>query len=447
MNRTFVIALNGLAATALVATGSVALAATKPVSSAALPGPSGTAAELPIVAAKASSDDGNGPANAIDGDLSTRWSAAGDGVWIRFDLGSVTTVSSMSLAWYDGDNRTSTFDVQLSKNGSKWSTVLSGATSSGTTLSPEAYDFAKGSARYVRVVGHGNSSADSSEWTSVTEATVSGSTTDDPPPQTPGPGGVETPPGAILVEDQSSEYTIESGGSASEPKVYDCQGNTIQGGVVIEADHVVLQNCYVDAQQQYGIYSDNNTNVTIQNNDIKGVEVSGDGDLNAITFFGDGTKILYNTAIDFVSGDPGESHTDFIQTWVSDSHPIASDDVEVRFNIATGPDNPDHDPGIPSIHQFLMVEDYGQGGNDGGDTDGMRNWIVADNEIGDSWNQAIKLDGPDEVAITRNKFVGSSDYAMEVTDASSDVKFYSDNEVSSDYGEVGMPITPGPGPE
>jgi F5/8 type C domain-containing protein/parallel beta helix pectate lyase-like protein len=403
------------------------------------------ATPLPITAVTASSDDGNGPANAIDGDLSTRWSGAGDGVWIRFDLGSVTTVGSVSLAWYDGDSRRSTFDVQLSEDGSTWSTVLSRATSSGTTTSPEAYGFDTGQARYVRIVGHGNTSSDSSQWTSITEATVSGQTTDPPPSgQTPGVGGVTTPPGAILVGNHSSQYTISSGGTAGAPKVYDCQGNTIHGGVEIEADNVVLQNCRVDADQQYGIYSDNNTNVTIQNNDIKNIH--GPGDLNAITFFGNGTKIQYNTALNFVSGDPGDSHTDFIQTWVSSSHPTASDDVQIRFNKAVGPANPDRDNSIPSIHQFLMAEDYGRGGNSGGDSDGMRNWIVADNEVGDSWNQAIKLDGPDQVSITRNKFVGSSDKVMEVTDASSTVKFYSDNQIGSDYDSVGMTVTGGAGP-
>lgn len=265
-----------------------------------------------------------------------------------------------------------------------------------------------------------------------------------PSAQTPGVGGVETPPGATLVGDQDSEYTIDSGGTEDEPEVYDCQGNTIHGGVTIEADNVVIQNCRVVAEQQYGIYSDNNTNVTIQNNDIKGIE--GPGDLNAITFFGDKTKIQYNTAVNFVDGDPGDSHTDFIQTWVSDSHPTASDDVEIRFNKAVGPANPDRDNSVPSIHQFVMAEDYGRGGNDGGDTDGMKNWIIADNTVGDSWNQAIKLDGPDDVSITRNHFVGSSDQVMEVTSASDDVTFYSDNEVGEDYESVGMPVTDGDGP-
>jgi hypothetical protein len=409
--------------------------------------PPAMAANLPITAATASSDDGNGPANAIDGNLSTRWSASGDGVWIRFDLGSVTAVDSVSLAWYDGDSRRATFDIQLSQDGAVWSTVLARETSSGTTLSPETYDFVGAPARYVRIVGHGSSSSDSAAWTSITEATVSGSPSGPPPPpptQTLGVGGVATPAGAVLVPNQNSEYTINSGGTAAAPKVYDCQGNTIRGGVLIKADNVVIQNCRVDAEQQYGIYSDNNTDVTIQNNDIKGIK--GPGDLNAITFFGNGHKILYNTAIDFVIGDPGDSHTDFIQTWVSSSHPIASDDVQIRGNKAIGPANPGRDNSVPSIHQFLMAEDYGRGGNSGVDTDGMKNWIVADNEIGDSWNQAIKLDGPDNVSITRNKFVGSSTKVMEVTSASTGVKFYSDNQIGPGYGSVGMTVTAGPGP-
>ncbi|MEU1811774.1 discoidin domain-containing protein [Micromonospora aurantiaca (nom. illeg.)] len=404
--------------------------------------PAFAAATLPIVGVTASSDDGNVPGNAVDGDLATRWSGEGDGVWLRADLGTVQTVGSTSVAWYRGDVRRMTFDVQLSQDGSSWSTVSSRTTSSGSTAGPEHYNFADGPARYLRVVGHGNTD---NAWTSISELTVLGADGGGgTPTQTLGVGGVATPPGAVLVANQGSKYTIRSGGTATAPKVYDCQGNTIRGGLVIDADNVVVQNCRVDAQQQYGIYSDNNTNVTIQNNDIKNVKAP--GDLNAITFFGNGHKILYNTAINFVTGDPGNSHTDFIQTWVSSSHPVASDDVQIRHNKAVGPANPGRQNSIPSIHQWLMVEDYGRGGNSGGNTDGMKNWIVADNEIGDSWNQAIKLDGPDNVSITRNRFVGSSTKVMEVTSASTGVKFYSDNQVGSGYGSVGMTVTAGGGP-
>lgn len=133
--------------------------------------PALAATTLPVVAATASADDGNVPGNAVDGNGATRWSGEGDGVWIRFDLGSATTVGSLSLSWYQGDARTFTFDVQLSATGTSWSTVLTRKVSSGSTAGPEAYDFADASARYLRVVGHGNTKND---WTSISEATVLG---------------------------------------------------------------------------------------------------------------------------------------------------------------------------------------------------------------------------------------------------------------------------------
>src|SRR5262245_46275630 len=57
----------------------------------------------PVVAASASANDGNVPANAVDGSLATRWSAQGDGQWIRFDLGASRLVGSISIAWHQGD--------------------------------------------------------------------------------------------------------------------------------------------------------------------------------------------------------------------------------------------------------------------------------------------------------------------------------------------------------
>src|SRR5437899_452355 len=68
--------------------------------------------KLPVAGVSASADDGNVPANTLDGSLATRWSASGDGQWIRYDLGSSKTVGSLKIAWYQGDQRTSSFDVQ-----------------------------------------------------------------------------------------------------------------------------------------------------------------------------------------------------------------------------------------------------------------------------------------------------------------------------------------------
>src|SRR5262245_24897527 len=60
---------------------------------------------LAVLGAIASADDGNVPANTLDGSLATRWSASGDGQWIRFDMGTARTVGSVRIAWHKGDQR------------------------------------------------------------------------------------------------------------------------------------------------------------------------------------------------------------------------------------------------------------------------------------------------------------------------------------------------------
>ncbi|MBB5957242.1 hypothetical protein FHS29_003835 [Saccharothrix tamanrassetensis] len=126
---------------------------------------------LPVEEVTASADDGNVATNTVDGDLSTRWSAQGDGVWIRYDLGSTQVVGSVSIAWHKGDARRNTFDVELSADGSSWTTVLARKSSSGSTLELQDYGFPDASARFLKIVGHGNTSND---WTSITETTVHG---------------------------------------------------------------------------------------------------------------------------------------------------------------------------------------------------------------------------------------------------------------------------------
>lgn len=126
---------------------------------------------VPVQSVTASGDDGNVAANTLDGDLATRWSDEGDGVWLRYDLGPDVTVGSLAVAWHNGDQRRATFEVQTSADGAAWSTVVSRRASSGTTRQPESYDFADRSARYLRVVGYGNTVND---WTSITEVGIFG---------------------------------------------------------------------------------------------------------------------------------------------------------------------------------------------------------------------------------------------------------------------------------
>ncbi|HEX2132898.1 MAG TPA: polysaccharide lyase family 7 protein [Actinophytocola sp.] len=123
---------------------------------------------LPIAQVAASGHDGNEPANTLDGDRSTRWSDEGDGVWIGYDLGGIRKVGSVRLAWHKGDTRHHSFQIRTSTDGTNWTTGFTG-TSGGTTLGPETYDIPDTTARYVLVIGFGNTGND---WTSITETGV-----------------------------------------------------------------------------------------------------------------------------------------------------------------------------------------------------------------------------------------------------------------------------------
>lgn len=258
-----------------------------------------------------------------------------------------------------------------------------------------------------------------------------------PTTQTLGVGGVATPTNALALPPVTNGKS-----SVTASGVYDCKGATVKGWVNVKGDNITIQNCVIDANYQYGVVTEG-TNNTIQNNQIKNIHAP--GDLNVITFYGNGTRLLFNLADNAVTGNPGDSHTDFAQSWVSKSHFVASDDVEIRGNSAVGPANPDRLNSVPNFHQFLVVEDYNRGGNSGGNTDGMKNWRIIGNRIGCSWNQDIKNDGVDGMIVSNNDFVGSSDHAMQQASGSG-LQFFSSNKVGPDYGNTGVPITEGAGP-
>ncbi|WP_158085363.1 PQQ-dependent sugar dehydrogenase [Niastella vici] len=117
----------------------------------------------------ASGNDGNVPANVLDNNLNTRWSANGDGQWIQFCLANTTTVTGVQIAFYNGNTRTSTFDILTGTDGTTWTTAASGLVSSGTSLNLETFNITPRSAKYVRIVGHGNSV---NAWNSYTEVKI-----------------------------------------------------------------------------------------------------------------------------------------------------------------------------------------------------------------------------------------------------------------------------------
>lgn len=128
------------------------------------PPPAGT------ITVTASSHDGNLPANTLDGDLNTRWSSQGIGQWIQYEFAETRNVQTVSIAYYRGNVRRSFFTVQGSMDGVSFTNIREG-TSSGTTLQLEAYQVEPMSAKFVRIVGRGNSGTlpNESNWNSITE--------------------------------------------------------------------------------------------------------------------------------------------------------------------------------------------------------------------------------------------------------------------------------------
>ena len=110
------------------------------------------------------------PEYTLDNDPGTRWSVNGDGHWIQYDLGKSMTVSSVKVAWYSGNTRTYSFDIEVSDDSNTWSQVYSGH-SSESTVEQEAYSFDRVVARYVKLIGHGNSM---NGWNNITELDIWG---------------------------------------------------------------------------------------------------------------------------------------------------------------------------------------------------------------------------------------------------------------------------------
>ncbi len=89
-----------------------------------------------------------GPANAVDGNLSTRWSSGfSDPQWLQVDLGQSYTISHVTLNWEAAYGRA--YQIQTSPDGTTWTSIFSTTTGDGATD-----DLAvTGTGRYIRMYG------------------------------------------------------------------------------------------------------------------------------------------------------------------------------------------------------------------------------------------------------------------------------------------------------
>ena len=116
-------------------------------------------------------DPGYTAAKAIDGDThsESRWSSLGTEQALIFDLGEVKTVGSLKIKWHEGADRQAIFSVDTSNDLNTWLNVLIESTSSGRHSGFEQVDLRSSEARYVKVIGMGNSQ---NEWNSIVEVEV-----------------------------------------------------------------------------------------------------------------------------------------------------------------------------------------------------------------------------------------------------------------------------------
>ncbi len=122
--------------------------------------------------ASSSTTGSDSPGNALDGNLTTRWSTGAsqvNGQWFQVDLGSANTFSNIVLnAINSANDYPRGYQVYVSNDGVNWgSSIATGAGASGITT----IKFATQSARYIRIIQTG--SAPGTFW-SIDEFNVFG---------------------------------------------------------------------------------------------------------------------------------------------------------------------------------------------------------------------------------------------------------------------------------
>jgi acetyl esterase/lipase len=293
----------------------------------------------------ASDSDGNIATNTIDNNLFTRWSAAGNSPWIQYDLGERKQISYLGIAVYKGDTRTAQLSIETSNDGLAWTTIWTGA-SMYRTIEMQPFDFPDTEARYVRIVGLGNS--DGSAFTSLSEINIYApfANGDTPvasiPNYTPNPPREPIPfkaPG--LTEPEGTVHPVHSSPTTTGRILNvldynaDLADNDTDDGIAIQAainsadsgDEVYLPS---------GVYNLNSTLDTLVNLKLKsGVNLRGED--QSTTILKTSLNKVKNSALMKVSGqhDLSISNLTLTSTW----NGVCTTDHKVNNPDAGGPDS------------------------------------------------------------------------------------------------------------
>jgi len=116
----------------------------------------------------ASRHDGNLPKNVLDNDPETRWSASGETEWIGFDFGQPRKVEAVGISFFSGNQRQTSFSIEVSADGKQWREVWKGQ-SGGQTADVETFKLKSAqTTQHLRLVCHGNTQ---NLWNSIQTVT------------------------------------------------------------------------------------------------------------------------------------------------------------------------------------------------------------------------------------------------------------------------------------
>lgn len=107
----------------------------------------------------------NVPENTLDGDLGTRWAAEGE-QWIKYTFANPREISSVWIAFWKSDTRSTVFKLEISEDGENFETVFDGTQTNQEDTLAEYKLPQPTTVKAVRISGSGNTS---NAWNSILE--------------------------------------------------------------------------------------------------------------------------------------------------------------------------------------------------------------------------------------------------------------------------------------
>lgn len=155
--------------------------------------------------------------NTLDSRLGSRWSSPGAGQWIQYDLGSEVNLETVQVSFLPNNpDRQYSLEIHAGTSESNLTKIYEGTSDPGNAR-PNVYDVPDTQARYVRIVGNGNSDG-GDNWNSYREVAFTfdgnGRLPNDPP----------SPPALPLINRADVEPGPDSAISAIQ-RAYEVEGD------------------------------------------------------------------------------------------------------------------------------------------------------------------------------------------------------------------------------